>query len=455
MLAVVGAWSILFAPFRRLLGSILRFPTSAITAVIVAVCLRLIWIRLARRPQKMFQLAAASEAKVDEFRRMLADGMRNGAAYDSLLRLYLPIVRDIQEAYGEVSPGMPLDVSGRQCLVMTCLQGPERSVDDVLAGAAAGRGAEWKRRTSSFAQERQTFMATSRRSFTHQNRFGDDHGDNAILDWLRPAAALEMIVGAATYGQIVRTSDSLINEFALFGYISGRSALRGRPKPLEFGSGDLLKVLPWRRDVHSWDEGVDVLLTPRGRASGIGVSVALVDRTGPRPTVTVGRRSSRVGTYPDVLHVIPAGMMNLHGEGAGRIPADLGLLPRLTMMAEFIEECFDVEELSGHSVVNFAGLVDDEVAKRGLGELTPVLTGVAIDLLNLRVEICAVLDLTDYPDVMDGFRVNWEYSHNERLQRVDLERGASGLDRTDFVQSGLGCIHLAAQWLGRHYTGRP
>jgi hypothetical protein len=291
------------------------------------------------------------------------------------------------------------------------------------------------------------YMSTLRRDAFLGNPFGDEEGQNVILDRLGADGRLRAEVARASYGQIVRTSDALINEFSLFGYLLDRSAVRGRPAALRLSGRRALSVLPWRRAVHSWDDGTDLLLAPRGRASGLGVALVLQERRSGEATALLARRSPKVGTYPDVLHVIPSGMLNLRPTESATGSGAVRLLPRLTMLAEFLEECFDIAELSGHNQGNFRRQVDRELAQRGLTALRPRFSGLAIDLLNLRAEICGVLDLTEQPDLVDAFTTSWEYSHNEPLRRVSLARGSAAASRHEFVQSGLGALHLAAQLL--------
>lgn len=137
-------------------------------------------------------------------------------------------------------------------------------------------------------------------------------------------------------------------------------------------------------------------------------------------------------------------MMNARDDGhcTAEDPASL---PGLTMMSEFLEECFDIDELSGYSVGNFAKRVEKHIEAHHLGDLDPVFTGLAIDLLNLRTEVCGVLDLTGHGSIIDAFNLSWEYTHTERLRRIDAARPA--VCRTEFVQSGIGSIHLASLWL--------
>jgi len=435
-LAVIGTWSIMYSLLRWLASRGLGVQTQVAAGVAaLLIGIGLTWARLTRRPQDVFRVAAATEDRTDELRRIMALGMRSETAYECLTAVYRPIVHRIAEQCAGARAELPTDATGQQCLVLTLAVDSPGDVDGVVVGNGPERDPSWLRRVSEFAPERQMFMATMRRNVYQQNRFGDDAGMNVVLDAIA-CDSLQLTVATATYGQIVRTSDSLISEFALFGHISGRSAIRRRPRPLRFAGTDVLKVMPWRREVHSWDQGTDLLLAPRGRAAGIGVSVALVSRDAARTSAFVARRSSSVGTYPDVLHVIPSGMINVHDDRGQPNGSALAALPRLTMMAEFLEECFDVEELSGHSVGNYALLVNRQIAARGLGELKPRLTGLAIDLLNLRTEICAVLDLGPHSAIADEFRLSWEYTHNERLRTIDLSAGFPDVEPFCLIEPG-------------------
>ena len=323
-------------------------------------------------------------------------------------------------------------------------------------GRIVSRGDFWRSRVSTFAGERQKLMATLRQDASLANPFGDEGGENLVLERLGGSPRISLRAATATYGQIVRTSDALINEFALMAYLLERSAVRQRPVPLRLTGAQALRVLPWRRTVHSWDSGIDVLVAPRRRAAGLGVSVVL-QLSSPDGKATSGilaRRSSNVGTYPDALHVIPAGMVNVRSPDPANDGVGIGRLPKLTILAEFVEECFDVVELSGHSLGNFEMRLWRELAQRGLTEIAPVFTGIAIDLLNLRTEICATIDLTAYRSAVDDFVVSWEFTHNEDLRRVNLEHGSAVARRNEFVQSGIGALHLADLHL-RRLAGDP
>jgi hypothetical protein len=445
-LAIVGAWSIIYQLVRFLVpirSAALGLTLAGVAALVIVSVL--MWFRLARRPQDLFSAAARSEDRTEVLRKAMRDGMSQDFAYENLARLYAPIVGQVRRFLPAARVDWPTDAEGNRCLVITIAPAEEQRLDKLITDIEGPRGADWKRRVSEFAPGRQAFMTTMRRSTSLANPFGDEAGANIVLARISSAPELTMSVNTATYGEIVRTCDSLVNEFAMFAGLASRSAFRKKPRPLLFDGADLLKVLPWRRQVHSWDDQDALLVAPRRRASGLGVSLALVDEQNEKSVAFVARRSSNVGTYPDVLHVVPSGMMNARAT-TPHTAEDLAALPRLTMMSEFLEECFDVAELSGHSVGNFKKRVEEKAEEFQVGDLEPVFTGLAVDLLNLRTEVCGVLDLTDRQAVIDAFNLSWEYTHTEQLRRVDLTTSSLMVRRTDFVQSGIGSIYLAAAW---------
>jgi len=445
-LAIVGAWSVAYQAGMLLAGDRTAFGLLPAAGVAVAGAVAVVWLRLARRPQELFRSAAQSERRAEALRRSMAEGLKHDFAYEILARLYAPAVEQVRQLLPSTQVDWPADTNGRRCLVVTIAPAAPQRLDSLIIGLEEPRGVEWTTRASRFASERQAFMATLRRSVSLANKFGDEDGANIVLGRISAAPAVAMTVNIATYGQIVRTSDSLVNEFAAFADLASRSAWRRRPRPLRFRGDDVLKVLPWRRQVHAWDDLAALLVAPRGRACGLGVSLALVDDRSAGASVFVARRSSSVGTYPDVLHVVPSGMMNVHGD-ARHDPVQLAKLPRLAMMAEFLEECFDIDELSGHAVGNFAKRVERQIEDMRLGHLEPAFTGLAIDLLNLRTEVCGVLDLSGADAIVDAFTLCWEYTHTEQLRRIDLRAATAAVCRTGFVQSGIGSVHLASQWL--------
>ena len=439
-LAVAGAWSVLRVAASRITAS--TTTGMAIVGVGLLCLLWLGWRRVAHHPEVLFRLAAGTEARTAELQAMMAQGMAHDGSFELLRSLYEPLVDRIAASHnGQVD--LPRDSDGSPALVVTIRPRMQQDLGSVLQGEPVRRSESWSRRVAQFAGERQMYMASLRRNANASSLFDDESGENIVVDHISVGDEISVRVSTATYGQIVRTSDALINEFALFAYLRSHTALRRRPNTLEIPTTALLRVLPWRRAVHSWDRGTALLLSPRGRAAGLGATMVLSVREGGKQMVLLGKRSARVGTYPDVWHVLPSGMVNYRLD-SGDEESGARALPRLTMLSEFLEECFDVQEFSGHSLANFARRVERELSERGMDSAEPHFTGLALDLLNLRVEICAHLDLSEWPELLDDFLLSWEYTHTEGIRKVPLETGSRSMRRSEYVQAGVGAVHLAS-----------
>lgn len=296
-LAVIGAWTVIYQLAKLLPGDNTALGLTLVGGIAAVVAATLVWVRLARRPQDLFTSAARSESRAEALRTLMAEGMTHDFAYENLARLYAPVVDEVDRLLPSAGVSWPTDAAGRRCLVITIAPSAPQELRGLITGVEPPRDAGWVDRVKRFASERQAFMKTMRRSVSLSNKFGDEDGANIVLEKISAAADLAMTVNTATYGQIVRTSDSLVNEFAVWAHLASRSAFRKRPRPLVFRGDDLLKVLPWRRQVHAWDnDQASLVLAPRGRASGLGVSLALVDESGGGASVYVARRSSKVGT---------------------------------------------------------------------------------------------------------------------------------------------------------------
>lgn len=433
LLGLIGAWQVIQIANSILLD--LKLSTYGVTGLLLACVLGVLWWRLGCRPQRVFSQAARDDQLAERLHADLQRGLRNEDALETLLGLYLPLV-DQAQGSREVSWRFPPDRNGRPLLSIMLAVDPD-SPNPLSVCGDPMRSADWTRRASRFAAERQAFMSRLRQQAGHANSVGDEAGDNAVLGEIEVDTSITLRVGAATYGQIVRTSDSLLQEFALFGFLS--SAERGS-RSLRVADRQLLRVLPWRRRIHKWDDsGLSVLLAPRGRAAGLGVSVAtLCD--GPGGTrALVGRRSSRVGTYPGVLHVVPAGMVNLHGVTEPTVE-----LVEQTMLAEFLEECFDVGELDGTPLLHTAQVVRRHLHELGLADLRPRIEGIAIDLLNLRPEVCGSIDLRGRPELLERIRLCWEYAKFSAVELAPLAPDGIMCSRTDIVQSGGVALALVA-----------
>jgi hypothetical protein len=340
-------------------------------------------------------------------------------------------------------------------------------LDEILSREWKERPHEWEVTNSTFAAERQAYMSRLRSLPQYRGPQGDDEdGDNLVLDHLAidpTSERLKLHPAIATYGQIVRSCDALLNEFAVFGYLGRdltaelswlgrvgqakllRSLRIGRP--IDLRPVHALRLLPWRNAVHRWAERPEHLfLAPRKRAAGLGVAVTMLKQDSEHPTAFVARRSSVVGTYPDVLHVVPAGMCNAKDDlRADRRPIRNDFL-RWTMIGELLEECYDVEELADYRTEDWVAHVSEECAVRSVSTTAPIFTGLAFDFLNLRPEICSRVDVVDPDDKAmqrEHFKLCWEYSRRHGVTELELSRVVDFCDGTDFVQSGIASLALA------------
>jgi len=306
---------------------------------------------------------------------------------------------------------------------------------------------------------------------------------------------LPIVAKLEPYGNVMDSCDAMLIETYLFFAACARLDVID---PI-----DLLRYLPWRRKVNgatypNWQP----ILKPDGRAAAFGICALTVFRTtdakSGRTTykAILGRRSSRVGTYKHALHVIPSGMTNFRIEGEGHnsdwdflidndstSPGEgcVKLLPMIER--EFLEEIFSQEwtaKLTASSSLKPWTDAVHETCKKYLygpsGEFNATihLTGIVLDLLNYRPEICTLI-LIDAPEWYDNFdprhgqddtdktrqiRLNWEYEtrhsgeihmsndRNEEIRYVNIfdeQEVANAMPPESSVLSGAAAFHLGVQ----------
>lgn len=169
--------------------------------------------------------------------------------------------------------------------------------------------------------------------------------DGAVLV-LDRLTATRLEVAASTYFDMVATGDALRDEY-LAETVERRE-------------------LPMRARAHAVARGGDPLVSGRGRAAAVGVSVIVRLHGRGGPALVLGRRRDDLPTDPGLWHVVPSGMLE---------PSPGGDLLLVTVQRELAEELgvtFSTAKL-----------------RRRLRWL-----GVAHDLLRLRPEACVYLDCT-------------------------------------------------------------
>lgn len=197
----------------------------------------------------------------------------------------------------------------------------------------------------------------------------------------------------------------------------------------------------------------DPVLDGRRRSAALGVSVLLAYRDGDQVRLAIQQRSPHtLAAHMGLHHVAPSFMFQPTGPDAA---ADFSVLRGVHR--EYLEELFDRPEP--------ASLDDDpcldhllDLQARGLVHVR--LTGVAVDLLNLRPEVCLLVFIdtsewvrhhTGLADRAQRFALCDEWAQREAVppslayqRHDDRLLPAAGLCPTCFVPPG-----AAALWLGK------
>lgn len=189
------------------------------------------------------------------------------------------------------------------------------------------------------------------------------------------------------------------------------------------GDSDLRLVerqMPIRAAHHSRGPTVNPLVNGDGRAAALGMSalVAFPDRDG-RLYVLLGHRGTGVATYASCWHVVPSGMAGWRFAPLGKPDAPDGSTMSAhgykstylesAILREYSEELFNHPEEAW----------EDESTVRRHEAVTALLnnygariefTGIAVDLVNLRFEVCALIFVGD-PRYYDErhFDPGWEH----------------------------------------------
>ncbi len=205
---------------------------------------------------------------------------------------------------------------------------------------------------------------------------------------------LSMTARLARYGLILDTCDALIDE----AFVDG-------------GDG-----APLRDAV---DDAEDPFVSGEHRAAGIGIAalMCVVEREPSGSYVLnalIAKRSAKVGTYQDVWHVAPAGMFNWRfasgPDGEDGQPwgsYDAGDILR-SILVEYAEEAHNIEEMKD---ADRRTSLDNHAKAVALQETAQIeFTGIALDLANLRPEICLLIYVrkVGWRD-NQNFELNYEY----------------------------------------------
>jgi hypothetical protein len=455
VLAFFGAQAVVFVGVILALRDNLAFATAGALVILLSAWAAVRFLGDLGR----IMGAAASDRRASELLRAdMHVGMRNHGAYAALRSLYDPHVRAANDALREAGWNAtfePLTIGsastgGASHYAAIVMALPAAASLEDLFGSICPLPSLGK--VMRATQGRQDLVLAWRGGEVIDRETGQhfEEGDNYCLAEMKVDnrggnKRLVIDVAVGTYGEISRTCESLINEFALFGHLTRSNRFTrqvGGERVFAIDSDTLLSYLPWRKLCHE-DSGRsgDIFLRPRGRAVGLGVSVATIDRkAGVGVVGYVARRSKNVGTYPDALHTVPAGNCNTYDTDKPSGSSAVTTVPPWylegVMRCEFIEEWLDDHDLRLSKMQDWRGAVDRRWRAK-LGDLRSItLTGIAFDLLNLRPEICALI--TVFPE--EG-NLNYEWTGKARawpLAEIGL------LDPTDAVQSGVASLALAA-----------
>ncbi|MFP3567293.1 hypothetical protein [Paraburkholderia sp. SIMBA_030] len=228
---------------------------------------------------------------------------------------------------------------------------------------------------------------------------------------IRFGDAITLDCGMGTYFGALRTCDVLEWEILAFVAEAQRGAKSVEP---------LLNALKCRMRVHSLS--AQPVMQPTGRSAAVAVSTVVVFRRADDYGVILQRRSAAgVAVHGDLWHVAPSFMFQ---PIAGDTAREYSVVHNI--YREYLEELFRVKEASqAPSVISHDYFYGNRnlIFLRSLldrGDASLLFTGVAVNLLNLRPEICTVLHISS-PD--------WFSKHS---------RGIDGVDRLELNEEFLG-----------------
>jgi hypothetical protein len=260
-----------------------------------------------------------------------------------------------------------------------------------------------------------------------------EHGDTLRL---------ECCIG--TYFDMLKTCDSLQWELLTRLGLNPDSILGGRTPT------DSLKQLKLRSLAHKKADN-EPIVNGRGRVADIGISVLTVFKTQEGWATFVRERSESVAVYRSALHVIPSFMF---GAEIGEIEKEYSI--RHNVFREYLEEIFGKRELEHpRPVATFDDFYKDPdlrylrtLLEGESKEAELLLTGVAVDLFNLRPEILVLLLIKsadwwqihssgDAARQLSKITVNYEFKGFQETQpdrrfiiRLELDEGLQPLARS-------------------------
>jgi len=214
----------------------------------------------------------------------------------------------------------------------------------------------------------------------------------------------------------------------------------GRQQPSAEGFADFTRTLRLRNHVHG--QG-DPFSQAAGRSAAIAISAAIVFAKDRSYKALLRERSKSVTVHSGLLHVVPSFMFQ---PVARNYREEFSV--RHNVYREYLEEVLGLSELTQpEDYVRHDYFYDDpnlryllDLEKQGAASFH--LTGVCMNLLNTRPEICVLILIRD-PDWIDNqgrgrkvknlqltpLKTNWEFKHSDELPGTEL-KGMAFLDLT-------------------------
>jgi len=293
---------------------------------------------------------------------------------------------------------------------------------------------------------------------TLENKY-DKFGTRVENTKIKGEAIDYRMIGIKTDGNIPKITgkfgfyyDNLLTQYALEWEL--RKTLSGTNvnnlgKRLKFN-------LPLRNMIENTVE--NPLYNGSNRCAVISFSTLIVFKRKDEYYTIINKRSSDVAVSPNMYHVVPAGMFEAENTFDNW---DL----ESNILREILEEVYDDKSHMNPGERIFPEYIDGyapipkikEMLMNGSAELC--VTGICVDLLNLRPEICTIL----FVDNEDFFKLkeikfNWEYTKDNQQGKgvIPIKHINKFIERKminpGFVVSGASCLALGLDWLESYHS---
>ena len=218
-----------------------------------------------------------------------------------------------------------------------------------------------------------------------------------------------------------------------------------------------ISALPRRKWLRDQVGAQNEVLDGRHRSAALSVSMTIILRTeGNNFDLLLPPRSGKVATHPFFNHVAPSGIFQPFDEKTPSPTSEFSV--ERAILREYVEELYDDPTYRRGSQLSPDPLEEPEIIRlrrliqRGHAEL--LYTGISVNLLTLRPEICMVLlvhepgwlraEITTANNRRRPFRLGWEYLDIPRCDDLhDLQL------RQPFLQ-----LDAALEPLGSHHVRR-